>query len=171
MGGVQKAALTVALAAAVVVTTPCWYGWGQDADKGRAQFLEKCATCHGADAKGSGPLAAKLKIKPADLTTLVKRNNGVFDPAAVYQMIDGRDVRLNHHSNDMPIWGCRHGSESTPPTLAEGPIRKRGNRFAARNNKHEPSSGVLLDLPCGSEVDIRDRISSIVEYLSLIQEK
>ena len=42
----------------------------QDADKGQAEYMENCAGCHGADAKGAGPLSAKLKTKPADLTML-----------------------------------------------------------------------------------------------------
>jgi mono/diheme cytochrome c family protein len=39
----------------------------QDAVKGQAEYMENCAGCHGADAKGSGPLSAKLKTKPTDL--------------------------------------------------------------------------------------------------------
>ena len=91
---------------AVVVafaTTP--HAHAQDADRGQIEFLLNCASCHGTDAKGSGPESAKLHLKPVDLTALAKRNHGRFDPGAVYQMIDGRNARLSHHSAEMPIWG------------------------------------------------------------------
>ena len=50
----------------------------------KTEFLSKCAACHGADGKGAGPLSATIKQKPADLTILAKRNNGVF--AAEYYL-------------------------------------------------------------------------------------
>jgi hypothetical protein len=143
----------------------------QDADKGQTEFWENCAECHGADAKGSGPHSIDLKVKPADLTTLAKRNGGVFDPGAVYQMIDGRQARLNHRNAEMPIWGCRHKDAPSPPAAITEPNRKYGNRLAARKKQHEPALESLLDLPCDSEATIRSRILSIVGYLSLIQQR
>ena len=62
----------------------------QDLDKGRNEFLSKCAGCHGADAKGAGPMTSKLKRKPADLTVLAKNNNDVFSADAIAAIIDGR---------------------------------------------------------------------------------
>jgi len=52
--------------------------WSQDIDTGRTGFLSNCAECHGADGKGNGPLSAKMKTRPADLTIIAKRNNGMF---------------------------------------------------------------------------------------------
>ena len=49
---------------------------------GPLQFREYCASCHGMDAKGDGPVAASLKKKPADLTMLSK-NNGEIGRAHV----------------------------------------------------------------------------------------
>jgi mono/diheme cytochrome c family protein len=91
-------ALTTAPVMAIVP-----YARPQDADRGQIEFLLNCASCHGTDAKGSGPQSAKLHLKPVDLTVLAKRNHGRFDPGAVYQMIDGRNARLSHHSAEMPI--------------------------------------------------------------------
>jgi hypothetical protein len=109
--------------AAVMAMVP--YARPQDADQGQIEFLLNCAGCHGTDAKGSGPQSAKLHIKPADLTVLAKRSHGRFDPGAVYQMIDGRNARLSHHSAEMPIWGCRH---QTPlPDLPSTTKRKIDN--------------------------------------------
>jgi cytochrome c551/c552 len=39
-----------------------------DAVRGRAVFEKNCVACHGSDAKGTGPAAATLPVKPANLT-------------------------------------------------------------------------------------------------------
>jgi cytochrome c553 len=143
----------------------------QDADRGQIEFLLNCAGCHGTDAKGSSPQSTKLPVKPADLTVLAKRNHGRFDPGAVYQMIDGRNARLSHHSAAMPIWGCRH--QSPLPNLPTTTKRKHKipKRILSQMKGHENELDSLLDLPCDSEAAIRERLLAIVSYLSLIQEK
>ncbi len=127
---------------------------------------------YGTDAKGSGPDSAKLHIKPVDLTLLAKRNHGRFDPGAIYQMIDGRNARLSHHSAEMPIWGCRHQSP-LPPSLPATTRRKQKipKRIISQMKPHEDDLNSLLDLPCDSEAAIRERLLAIVSYLSLVQEK
>jgi len=137
--------------------------WSQDFEAGRTQFLSNCAECHGADGKGTGPLTVKLKTKPIDLTGLAKRNNGVFSPEVVYKMIDGTEAIRTHRSIEMPIWGCRH----TNPSAQRRTFRKR--RHATK--VHSPSIEAFVDLACDPEPIIRDRILSIVGYLSQIQEK
>ena len=144
----------------------------QDADKGQAEYMENCAGCHGADAKGAGPLSAKLKTTPADLTMLAKRNRGSFDSAAVYQMIDGRNTRATHRGAEMPIWGCRHEFPAVPaPTTLSKKHRKIPKRVVSAMRRRESELDSLLDLPCGSEEAVRDRILSIVDYLSQLQAK
>jgi hypothetical protein len=171
MGLSQKPFLFAAFAA---ITTIAGASIGsvrsQDADKGEIEFLLNCAGCHGTDGKGAGPLSAKLDTKPADLTLLAKHNHGTFDAAAIYQMIDGRNVRLSHHSAEMPIWGCRHQSPPSPalPTNTK-PNQKIPKRLLSQMKPHDTALDSLLDLPCGSEETIRERILSIVSYLSLIQ--
>lgn len=68
-------------------------------------FRTYCATCHGTGAKGDGPLAEMLKVRPADLTRLAARNNGVFDAAMVARIVDGREPVKGHGGKDMPVWG------------------------------------------------------------------
>ena len=46
--------------------------------EGKDLFRAYCASCHGMDAKGNGPVAPALKAPVPDLTTLAKRNRGVF---------------------------------------------------------------------------------------------
>jgi mono/diheme cytochrome c family protein len=68
-------------------------------------YLRYCASCHGTDAKGGGPVAGTLRKPPADLTTLAKRAGGRFDEAAVMATIDGRRAVGEHGSREMPVWG------------------------------------------------------------------
>jgi mono/diheme cytochrome c family protein len=156
-------------AVALLATTP--HARPQDADRGQIEFLLNCASCHGIDAKGSGPQSVKLHISPPDLTALAKLNHGRFDPGAVYQMIDGRNPRMSHHSAEMPIWGCRH---QTPlPAISTTAKRKQKipKRIVSQMKPHESELDSLLDLPCESEAATRERLLAIVSYLSLVQAK
>ena len=136
----------------IMATNTCV--WAQDLEKGRIEFLSKCAGCHGSDGKGTGPMSSKFKIKPADLTVLAKRNNGVFSSDAVAEAVDGRRA-IELHRNEMPIWGCRRGPPPGSP-----------------KKTYEPKPiDSLLDMPCDPEEVIRKRILDIVEYLAHIQEK
>ena len=73
-------------------------------DLGNQLFKSHCASCHGADARGHGPLAERLRHAPPDLTQFTARNGGVFPAERVYRIIDGRDVAA-HVDRDMPVWG------------------------------------------------------------------
>jgi mono/diheme cytochrome c family protein len=73
---------------------------------GRLLFRAYCATCHGGDAKGSGPAASSLKKPPSDLTRISQRNGGTFPAVRVQKTISGEDVGTAAHGNrEMPIWG------------------------------------------------------------------
>jgi len=74
-------------------------------ESGSALFHTYCASCHGPQGKGDGPLAANLRVAPADLTRLAKHNHGKFDAEKVRRAIDGRDARTTHGGSDMPVWG------------------------------------------------------------------
>lgn len=43
---------------------------------GKMLYTRKCVTCHGEDGKANTNMAAKLKVKPADLTALHERTEG-----------------------------------------------------------------------------------------------
>lgn len=64
-----------------------------------------CATCHGADGRGNGPMAPALVIQPTDLTTLAARNAGVLPVIRIVMRIDGRDPLVSHGS-PMPVYGA-----------------------------------------------------------------
>jgi mono/diheme cytochrome c family protein len=73
---------------------------------GEDSFNFYCATCHGRDAKGRGPVAVALKTQPTDLTALSRQNGGNFPRAEVVSYIDGTGrVLPTHGPGDMPVWG------------------------------------------------------------------
>ena len=88
--------------------------------KGPDLFRAHCAACHGLGAKGDGPVAATLKIKPANLTLLAKHYNGKFPEAYVAEVIQSgpRDAKA-HGSKDMPVWGTLFSATDDPATVKQ----------------------------------------------------
>lgn len=72
---------------------------------GPTAFMENCASCHGADAKGGGPAGRDLATAPPDLTMIAARNGGIFPTDQVMSTIDGLD-RGSHFSAAMPEFGA-----------------------------------------------------------------
>jgi len=72
---------------------------------GSSIYKTYCAVCHGNGAKGDGQLADSLRMKPADLTVLAKKNSGTFPKDQVMRIVDGRKPVKGHGGSDMPIWG------------------------------------------------------------------
>ena len=74
---------------------------------GRDLYEFYCASCHGRNARGDGPVAAALKTAPTDLTRLALRNGGVFPKARVTAYVtNDADIRMaSHGSYEMPVWG------------------------------------------------------------------
>jgi mono/diheme cytochrome c family protein len=79
-------------------------------EKGKIQFNDNCALCHGISAKGDGVFSKLLTIDTPDLTRLKKDNEGSFPYKEVFLMIDGREEVLLHGPRYMPIWGDRFKS-------------------------------------------------------------
>lgn len=71
---------------------------------GEALYLTHCATCHGIDMDGNGPMVGVLMIKPDDLLNLSAGYGGEFPLVRVIKRIDGRDPLVSHGS-PMPVYG------------------------------------------------------------------
>ena len=117
---------------------------GPDVDFGKVEYESSCASCHGLSGKGDGPLARALVSQPSDLTTLTKRNGGVFPAQRVHEIIDGRAEVEAHGPREMPVWGKEYQSAVLP----------------------QGESGVFDFGPSIANA----RIASVVDYLYRIQE-
>jgi mono/diheme cytochrome c family protein len=61
-------------------------------------YLRYCASCHGMNGTGDGPVAKWLQPRPADLT------QSTLDLPALVDRIDGRRMVPGHGSSEMPVW-------------------------------------------------------------------
>ena len=112
--GLLTAAIVVGASALVTVRAQ-----GAAPYSGNGDYQVYCSSCHGAEARGDGTIAKSLKKRPADLTQLSKRNNGVYPDEKVFKTIDGRKGGA-HSDSDMPAWGdvFAKASESASPENA-----------------------------------------------------
>jgi mono/diheme cytochrome c family protein len=74
--------------------------------QGPALSKAYCASCHGTDLKGEGPMAKSLKVKPPDLTRIAARNGGTFPLMRIERIISGEEeLPSGHGTGEMPVWG------------------------------------------------------------------
>lgn len=95
---------------------------------GRDTFRQFCAPCHGVEGKGRGPVAPILTTPPTDLTTVNRRNMGVYPFATLEAMLTGAS-RLQtaahpmaHGSEEMPIWGPTFRAIDASVTVAHARV-------------------------------------------------
>ena len=75
---------------------------------GEIEYMGYCASCHGASAKGDGPVAEVLSTPPSDLTMISKAYSGTFPADEVYRAINGTNMINPHGDRMMPVWGPRY---------------------------------------------------------------
>ncbi len=75
------------------------------ATSGKQMYANYCASCHGMDGKGQGPVAPVLKTAPTDLTLLSKQNNGKFPDTHIAATLQFGSETAAHGSAEMPVWG------------------------------------------------------------------
>jgi len=120
---------------ALAVALGCARGYGADvaaaqreADRlaqGRAEFETYCASCHGSEGDGNGPVAPSMTPRPADLRRIAARNGGAFPQAAIEAWVDGRDAVAAHGPRDMPVWGRAFREEEELNAVTEERVRDR----------------------------------------------
>jgi mono/diheme cytochrome c family protein len=72
---------------------------------GAELYLRFCASCHGSQAMGDGPVSRSLNVAVPDLTRIASRY-GEFPTGRVRDIIDGRGIdTLSHGTREMPVWG------------------------------------------------------------------
>ena len=112
---------------------------------GQQEYRTSCASCHGEEGKGDGPVADQLTVKPANLQMISKNNNGMFPSAELYKVIDGRQVVKAHGTSEMPIWGAVYSAS-----------------MQIRGGKEYPTTPQI-------ESAINGKILSLIYYLQSIQ--
>jgi mono/diheme cytochrome c family protein len=120
-------------------------------DIGKAEYQSNCASCHGVSGKGDGPVAPSLAVKPSNLTTLAKKNGGVFPTQRVFEIIDGRQDVKAHGPRTMPVWG-KEFQKNVPSLYVPQP----GGAIYSRNYRN---------------AIVNAKIISLVDYLYRIQAK
>jgi hypothetical protein len=81
-------------------------------------FNQYCATCHGTDATGGGPLTQVMTQSVPDLTKLSERNDGAFPMLEVIHIIDGR-TGLRGHGGPMPTYGDVFSADAQTDTIGD----------------------------------------------------
>ncbi|MEM7410142.1 MAG: c-type cytochrome [Myxococcota bacterium] len=93
------------------------------AEMGAPLFARYCASCHGAQARGDGPVAKALNPPPADLTRIATRRGGDFPEGEIARFIDGRFNLDAHGSREMPVWGERLAPAVPDAGISEAIVR------------------------------------------------
>lgn len=93
----------------VLVITLAAAGAANSADyvamSGKDLYARFCASCHGVEAHGDGPVAKSFAAQMPDLTLIARRHGGEFPRERIAQIIDGRFTLDAHGSRMMPVWG------------------------------------------------------------------
>jgi len=133
----------IGLAATFLFVMPAFAG---DAQKGKTDFEQYCASCHGILGLGNGPVASELTKQPINLTLLAHNNGGTFDHAKVKKMVDGRKMPRAHGSAQMPVWGQWFSYQAT-------------------------AGGLLQEDRKAIEKQVTERLDNLVTYLEGMQKK
>ena len=122
-------------------------------DSAKADYVAYCASCHGVDGLGNGPLADTLKIRPTDLTVISKKNGGHFPYTMLRKTIEGRELGLAraHGPREMPVWGPIFSQEPETPVAGGG------------GGDYSGSFAQCVNLAA------RARVMNIVDYIESIQ--
>jgi mono/diheme cytochrome c family protein len=76
-------------------------------ERGRILYMQHCASCHGVDGKGQGPVAKNLRAPLPDLT-MIQRKEGKFPGTKLKLVIAGEvgETEITAHgTREMPVWG------------------------------------------------------------------
>ena len=97
----------------------------QQIAEGKRAYLRTCASCHGTDGRGDGPVAPTLRVRPTDLTRLASTHGGTFPRAHVEDVVTGASPITAHGTSDMPVWRLTFGPTSSGAAAAAALRRRR----------------------------------------------
>ena len=137
------------LVSALLVIGHTAVAYPQGRELGKLEYFNSCASCHGPEGRGDGPVAKSLKRTPADLTKLSQANKGVFPSSRVHEVIDGRFDVETHGKREMPVWG---------------------QVYQPWASAKDPKIAPYVSNELGEWI-VHARILSLVEYISTLQAK
>ncbi len=103
----REICLIVAVVAALSFAASALAGGKDDVGDGQKYFLRYCASCHGTNGAGDGPVAKSLTRPPTNLRLLSDKYGSPLPAARLADLIDGRDAVRAHGTSEMPVWGER----------------------------------------------------------------
>jgi mono/diheme cytochrome c family protein len=90
---------------------------------GEEIYLRFCASCHGDEAMGDGPVSRSLNVAVPDLTRIATRY-GEFPAGLIRDVIDGRGIDTRAHgTREMPVWGYEFWIEEGADVAAQQAAR------------------------------------------------
>ena len=134
----------VAVAALLVATEVMAFDAFTLADySGEELFQRFCASCHGEQAHGDGPVARSLNTVVPDLT-LIRSRYGEFPSMLIRDTIDGRGIDIRAHgTRTMPVWGYEFWVEDGGDRTAQSVVRDAINKLVdyLRSIQREDAAG------------------------------
>ncbi len=110
--------ILAALLAAVSLPSVAW-SQAFEEYSGEATFQRFCASCHGEEGHGDGPVSPAIPITVPDLTLMRQRRGEGFAEEALRRIIDGRNAVIFHGTRYMPVWGYEFWVEEGADKEAE----------------------------------------------------
>ncbi len=113
---------------------------------GEELFGRFCASCHGEQAHGDGPVARSLNTVVPDLTRIAARY-GEFPAMLIRDTVDGRGVDVRAHgTRAMPVWGYEFWVEEGGDVVAQSTVREAINKLVEylrtiQRDGREPARG------------------------------
>ena len=121
LGGLASLALAGAALAFDAVTLEDY--------SGEEIFGRFCASCHGAEGRGDGPVSRSLNVAVPDLTSITMRY-GEFPAGVIRDVVDGRGIdKRAHGTREMPVWGYEFWVDEGGDVNAQRVVREAINKL------------------------------------------
>jgi len=100
-------------------------------EAGEHLYRDSCSGCHGADARGNGPVAPYLSVPMPDLTRIAARRGGTFPADEIYRIIDGQADLRAHGPRHMPVWGYEFFGDDADDEVAHRQATQKVERLVS----------------------------------------
>lgn len=102
---------------------------GRALHHGERLYKVACSSCHGANARGNGPVAPLLTVPVPDITLIASRRGGTFPEDEIYRIVDGQADLTAHGPRHMPVWGYEFFGNAPDDEAAHREATKKVERL------------------------------------------